>query len=156
MSRVVAIGGQQWARSRLQKRLQLECDQIPCPECGSYQPDMVPLLQRRYQSGMRVLGMILIVVGTLACAMAFGMGFRAWPVLAALPPAGLALICLRIGLARGFNPNHPSGSKARKAAGKQAEVFVPTKSLHGIDFIVGRDGTVEDVRYMEIHDGLSS
>jgi hypothetical protein len=136
--------------------LQLECDPVPCPACGNYQTDMVRLLQRRYQSWMRVLGVALIAVGTLACAMAFGMGFRAWPILVAMPACGLGLVCLRIGLARRFNPNRQPGCEARKAAGKQAGYFVPTRNPHGIDFIVGRDGIVEDVRYLETHDWLSS
>jgi hypothetical protein len=130
--------------------LQVECDPIPCPSCGGYQPDMIRLLKRRYCAGLRLAGFGLLAIGTVACAVAFGIGLPAWPVVAALPTAGLGLVLLRLGLVRRFDPHAPARTEARKAAGKQAAIVVPPNNGNGTAFVVAPNGTVSDVRYLNV------
>ena len=150
LSRTVTSGRQERAEARIRKVLQTECDPVPCPSCGNYQPSMIPLLRHRHRSGMRWIGALLVGAGLVACAVACGWGLRAWPVLAGLPMAGLGLILLRRRLADRLDPNSPAGSEARRTAGMQSADFVPVKNDRGIDFIVAPDATVEDIRYMNI------
>jgi hypothetical protein len=137
------------AEARIRLVLQIECDPVPCPSCGSYQPDMVRRLKRRYCASLCASGAVLLAVGTAAWGVALGVGFRAWPFVAALPAAGLALLLLWFGLRRRFDPNARAGAEARKAAGKQAEV-VPPGVGNGPAFVVAPDGTVSDLRYMNV------
>jgi hypothetical protein len=151
MARAVTGGNRHRATARLQKALLLECDPVPCPSCGSYQADMIAVLKRQHRRGLAVTGALLAVAGLLACAVAFGLGLPAWPVFAALSPAGLGLIYLGSRLARRFDPNAPAGSAARKAVGQQASSFACPRNSRGIDFIAAPDGTVSDVRYLDVH-----
>src|SRR5437660_898184 len=51
MARSVGGGSRERAVLRLRKILLLDCDAVPCPSCGSYQPNMVRLLKRRHRLG---------------------------------------------------------------------------------------------------------
>jgi hypothetical protein len=130
--------------------LQFECDPIPCPSCGSYQLDMIRLLKRHYRTGLRLAGVVLLAAGTVICAVALSIGWPGWPGVALLPAVGLGLVLLRAGLVRRFDPNTPAGKEVRKAAGKQAEFVVPDSTGHETSFVVAPDGTVSDVRYMNV------
>src|SRR5262249_10941078 len=122
MSRAVTDRHRERAEARIREMLQFEYDPIPCPSCGHYHPEMTRLLKRRYLPALRLAGIVLLALGTVAFAAAFGFGVAAWPFVAALPATGLMLVLLWLGLVRRFDPNAADGVEARKAAGKQAEV----------------------------------
>lgn len=150
LTRAVAAGSQQDAETRLQRVLQLECDAIPCPQCGSYQPEMVRLLKRQHRSGLWLTGLLLLAVGAAVCGVLFGLGVPWWPVAMVVPVGGLGMLLVRLGLVRRYDPNAPAGSDARKASGQQAEIHVPPSSGPGTHFVVTPDGKVSDLRHMNI------
>src|SRR5205807_3593511 len=41
------------AQVALRRALEKGCDPVPCPECGTYQPNMVPQLQGEHRSALR-------------------------------------------------------------------------------------------------------
>jgi len=56
----MATSSEAWAL--LAHRLHAECDAVPCPDCGIYQPDMVAMLRKRYSRLPYVAGIVAIAV----------------------------------------------------------------------------------------------
>src|SRR4051794_27489036 len=128
LARAASGGTQARARERVRRALQAECDPVPCPACGAYQPDVVRRLRGEHLGWMRAAGLAVSAVGAFACALGFVLGWTAWPAILSVVGAGLGLVLLRVVLARRFDPNDPAGAEARKAAGKRAEVAAPART----------------------------
>src|SRR5262249_28746596 len=51
------------AQDDLRRRLEKECDPVPCPECGWYQEHMIPVIRRKYQFWMTIAAALLLFAG---------------------------------------------------------------------------------------------
>jgi hypothetical protein len=149
---VRSVAGRDVARAeeRLRRVLHTERDAVPCPECGRFQPDMLPLLRESHKRPLLHAGLAVLAFGSLICAAAFLAGSPVWRILTLVPAAGVGMVALWVWCVRRFNPNAPSGVEARRAAGqKRAEEAVP-RNPSGVDYIAGTAGTI-DVRYMVVY-----
>lgn len=150
LTRSVADRDRVRAEDKLRRMLHLEHDAVPCPGCGSYQPEMLPAVRREYRRGLRNLGVAVAALGMLACAVAYLAGWPDWWLLLALPAIGAGLIGLWAYLLARFDPNGATGAEERKAVGaKRADEPLP-RGAEDRDFVAGPDGTI-DVRYMVIY-----
>jgi hypothetical protein len=50
------------ANAALRRSLENGYDLVPCPECGTYQPNMLPELRWRYRSSLRTAGICILLV----------------------------------------------------------------------------------------------
>jgi hypothetical protein len=150
MTRAVAEQDREKAEAQLRAMLQVECDTTPCPSCGGYQPEAVRALKNQHCPTLWLTGGGLLAIGLFVSVVTFGLGWPAWPIFPVLAALGLALVVLWFVLANRFDPNAAEGAEARKAEGKQAEV-PPQGAQRRADFVVAPDGSVSDIRYMNIH-----
>ncbi len=115
------------AEADLRKKLDTECDPVPCMDCGQYQQNMLPGLRAAHRSWMFLLG-VLLVFGGVVCFVATSI------VRSTVPPAlpqtisfllssgvgllivGLVLVVVRKVLAAGHDPN-TGDTEPRKAQG---------------------------------------
>lgn len=138
------------AEANLRQALQDAREAVSCPACGTYQPDMVPLLRARHRGWLRQAGLLAFAVGGIAIFgySLFTTDFAPWWLwaLTAVVPPGLFLT--RTYLAGRYDPNRPADTErrrqlaqekaARQAAGsgpknRPAQELVPVG--------LGRDGT---------------
>jgi hypothetical protein len=59
------------ARQRLRRMLASDCEAVPCPECGWYQEEMVPLVRRSHRRWLQHVGMAVGFLGPLCFLPAF-------------------------------------------------------------------------------------
>lgn len=86
------------ASAAVRQKLRDEADNIPCPRCGVYQPEMVVRLKSEHHGYLRVIGIIAIIVGALAA-------FCGALSLLGVSAVGVGLLVLRGWLARRHDPN---------------------------------------------------
>ena len=113
------VGGasERAAAEDLDRRLQSDCDSVPCVHCGWLQSEMIPKARSYYRPGMRSAGMWLIgvsatiFVGLFVLFVGLGTGhtrFTKWLVLPAIAAfisllIGTMLLALRNMLAKRFD-----------------------------------------------------
>jgi len=104
------------AQEKLERYLADDFDIVPCPSCGTYQPQMVASLQRSHHIGMFLLGALLLLLAFIALVIAgvlmlmsnppYGSGI--WAVIGSavvMVIVGVGLILTRNALAAKFDPN---------------------------------------------------
>jgi hypothetical protein len=113
------------AEKALAKRLDRECEVVPCPKCGHIQRDMVRLAKRQHLRLVKRIGWIwtglAAVFGILNAASSIGMEgpyFLPWPAFAAIAAVGPAMLAIRLLLAQAYDPN-TIGLDDRMAAAKR-------------------------------------
>jgi hypothetical protein len=113
---------EQAAVKNLQRRLERDCDAVPCPDCGMYQPLMVRLLRRRRWGWAHIVGWIgiaaAVVVAWLVGQMtgvrpvpSFGKRLISIPSIVFLG-AGVGLIALSWGGRMLYDPNADAVERA--------------------------------------------
>jgi hypothetical protein len=113
----------QRADDRLRSELEASRDPVPCPKCGLYQSDMVPMLRSQYGEALKALGILVLFVIPLILAYVFlknrfidGFAGNQPPInwivpgilMGALAAMGIGLMMLRFCLAWRYDPNDPS------------------------------------------------
>jgi hypothetical protein len=108
------------AKQRLRRMLEESKDAVPCPHCGCYQADMIPLLLKDRLTGMQVLGIVGLIVGVIAAAISFLLTLAAnsprsnlepvvltiaWGVTTVVLAAGIALLLVRWRKNATYDPN---------------------------------------------------
>lgn len=100
------------AERALAKKLDRECEVVPCPKCGHVQPDMARLAKRRHLRLVKRVGWIwtglAAVFGILNAASSVGMDgpyFLPWGAFAAIAAVGPAMLVVRLLLAQAYDPN---------------------------------------------------
>jgi hypothetical protein len=83
------------AKQKLRELVQTQIAPVPCPECGWYQQNMVPLLRARQSPRMNKYGLAGLLVGTLVAAVGFAITSAGG---APLRQAGGARLALGLGL----------------------------------------------------------
>lgn len=86
------------ATAAVRQKLRDEADNIPCPRCGVYQPEMVVRLKSKHHGYLRVMGIIAIIAGALGA-------FCGSLTFLSVCAAGVGLLVLRGWLARRHEPN---------------------------------------------------
>jgi hypothetical protein len=108
------------AEIALQRALEKERDPVPCPKCGTYQPEMVAQVKGQHLSGLDDAGLlILTAAGILFAVVALFTDWPAWLILATAGPVGVGLLALRRYLGSRHDPNCPSKAELRKEIGRQ-------------------------------------
>jgi hypothetical protein len=111
------------AQLALQLALEKSCDPVPCPECGTYQPNMVPHVKYQYRKGLRAAGTrVLLAAGgwfVLIVLAANWLDDWKWIVLAAAVVIGLGLFVVRWCLVWRLDPNSQPDVERRKEIGRQ-------------------------------------
>jgi hypothetical protein len=157
-------GGWEEARARATAELALRgalekgFDPVPCPECGTYQPNMLPQLQDQHRGELRAAGLLLLVIVgiwfVVDTLVANWLGLDApdwlkWMVLATAVPAGLGLIAVRWYLGSRYDPNSQPDVELRKAIGRQRSAGLETSPTARWDAdnrqSVTRD--IQDIRF---------
>jgi hypothetical protein len=104
------------AELELARKLERGIDPVPCPFCGLYQSDMIPIIRHRYRGWMRVLGACLILL-QFPIGVAFVIiGLRQdwgieipWPIVGVLAGllavSGFSLLIARFRQAARIDPN---------------------------------------------------
>jgi hypothetical protein len=132
------------AKQKLKELLGSQIAPVPCPECGWYQRDMVPLLRTGHLPGLRKYGAAGLIAGGLLGVVGFVVAQAATggaPVARQLGNArvllGLALLGLGVLLAvagvaaflfrwftsaSNFSPNDPKGKSARIDLGRKLAI----------------------------------
>jgi hypothetical protein len=121
------------ARQRLRDMLRHHIDPVPCPRCGWFQEEMLPLLRNRRLQWLRGLGITCLVLGGLAAAGTTGwaqhrIGRHVEPplptLLAAVAAAAIALVLgaallfvRHLNIAR-YDPNDPETNRERIDLGR--------------------------------------
>jgi membrane protein implicated in regulation of membrane protease activity len=117
-----------WAKahSDLARALASGCKPVPCPSCGWYQTDMVPLVQARYLSELNTAGLAILLLGVIGFVISLlWWYFRGTSLLLSwLMLAVSGLICIVLMAVRGFlgrrhDPNAQPDTEQRKAIGGQ-------------------------------------
>jgi hypothetical protein len=160
------------ARLALQQSLAKDYDPVPCPECGTYQPKMLPQLRGLHRSALRTAGVFILlalgiwwaVVALLAERLDWDVpGWVKTTVLATAAPLGVGLILLRWYLGSRYDPNGQPDVERRKEIGRKRvaadamsfaafradkENAVPTqKSSEGVTAVqVDRPADVDTIR----------
>jgi hypothetical protein len=105
------------AGAKLENALNCAIDLVPCPNCGTYPPDMVNLLKNAHMKWMALLGWLLVVVAPVLLVASLA----GKPVLAlasiAIGLAGLGLIMGRRMSAARYDPN-AGDAEERKQIGR--------------------------------------
>jgi hypothetical protein len=104
------------------------CDPVPCPECGTYQPNMLPQLRHTYRRELRRTGIRLLLAAGLLFALtrwvldleeAIVLNWVTWMAWAAGSLAGVGLIGYRWYLGSRHDPNSQPDTERRKEIGRQ-------------------------------------
>jgi hypothetical protein len=145
------------AQSALRVALAKGCDPVPCPECGTYQPDMVRQLQNRHRSELFTAGALLLVVAVVVLATHLfgwiGRGWLRWAVLATTGFTGAGLIAVKSYLGSRYNPNVQPDVERRKQIGRQRvaaaeqaarQAASQSPSLRGVEAIRAEPGAATD------------
>jgi hypothetical protein len=111
------------ARAALRVALEKGCDPVPCPDCGTYQRDMVRQLQNSHHSELFTAGALLLVAAVVMLAAdLFGWierGWLTWAVLATTGLMALGLIAVKSYLGSQYDPNAQPDVERRKQIGRQ-------------------------------------
>ena len=132
------------AKQKLKELLETQIAPVPCPECGSYQRDMVPLLRTRHLPHLRRFGVAALIVGGLLAVVGFAIahaGAAGAPVVQRLgsPQVLLGLFFLGLGALLGaagvaailfrrfkatsnYDPNDPKSKQARIDLGRKLAI----------------------------------
>jgi hypothetical protein len=104
----------------VQRTLEDECDAVPCPQCGAYQPNMVEVLRNQHNSFLRGLAAgVLLLAGPLFAVFAARIGVAVGVfALSATASMSISLFALRQHLARRYDPNAAIEVDRRKAYGR--------------------------------------
>jgi len=126
------------AQAELARKLSTEVDGVPCPQCGTFQTDMIPVLRLAYHGWMRGLAKFLIF-GCVASLLFYFVLSRSQSLtqeitnrmnsclMTALGSAVLAvlLFSVRTIVSRRFDPNDPGRLHARLRLAQQRCVPLP-------------------------------
>lgn len=147
------------AQSALRLALAKGCDPVPCPECGTYQPDMVRQLQNGHRSELFAVGALLLVVAVVMLAAGLfgwiGRGWLTWAMLSATGFTGAGLIAVKSYLGSRYNPNAQPDVERRKQIGRQRvaaaeraarQAASRSPSLRGVEAIRAEPGAAADRR----------
>jgi hypothetical protein len=106
------------AEQRLQKEAQQVMAAVPCPECGTYQKDMIPIVNGRSVHWLQIVGAII-----LACAPTILMIEIpwVWGVASLVALLGLTLIIRGIQIKSRITPN-TGNPEPRKRLGQSLAV----------------------------------
>jgi hypothetical protein len=116
------------AQLALKQSLEKGCDPVPCPECGTYQPTMLPQLRGQYLHALRTAGVVVLLALGVWWAVVALLAERldwdvpAWvktTVLATAAPLGAGLILLRWYLGSRYDPNGQPDVDRRKEIGRK-------------------------------------
>ena len=108
------------AELSLQRALEKGRDPVPCPACGTYQPDMVAQVKGQHLSGLDDAALLILTAAGIASAVvALTTDLPAWMILVTAGPVGVALIALRRYLGSRHEPNCQSKTELRKEIGRQ-------------------------------------
>jgi hypothetical protein len=128
------------AEAALRRSLEKGCDPVPCPECGTYQPNMLPQVRHEYRRGVRTAGIRILLGAGLCLALTrwaadpldeIGPGWIICMALLAATLAGAGLIAYRWYLGSRHDPNAQPDVERRKEIGRQraaaAERYIPPR-----------------------------
>lgn len=116
------------AQSALRVALEKGCDPVPCPECGTYQPNMLPQLQHEFRRGLQKAGIRILLAAGLGFALTRLMADSldeivpksiSWMAWAAVSLAGVGLMVFRWYLGSQHDPNAQPDVERRKEIGRQ-------------------------------------
>jgi hypothetical protein len=116
------------AQSSLRVALAKECDPVPCPECGTYQPDMLPRFRHEYRRDLRNAGIRILLAAGLCFALSRLVAdpldeivpvWITWMAWVAASLAGAGLIMYRCYLGSRYDPNSQPDIERRKEIGRQ-------------------------------------
>jgi hypothetical protein len=125
------------AKARLLKMLDCDIDPVPCPECGWYQEDMLPLLRKPRLRWMQHLGIACALFGAcfllpiilyfdkntrLADKTSLQIVVNCGACWAALMVAAASVFVLRSYLNRRYNPNDPETEQERIELGRSRSI----------------------------------
>jgi hypothetical protein len=121
---------QRKAEENLQHMLEEEIDPVPCPSCGHFQANMIPVARQVRHSWMTGLALIMMLAFAISIITALGAKQLSTQVIAAVV-SGVCLVItvcallLQKLLQQSYNPNHLPISQrlelARQRAASQAE-----------------------------------
>jgi hypothetical protein len=132
----------------LQRKLNDDCDAVPCLECGRYQVHMVEALKRDYQLGWRNLGRACLGAGIVTGIMwliyivlyeARSQEIALWLAIAAaaLTPFGAVILLIRRRQLSRFEPNESDLAERMQVSARYArtlEQFKDYLQLQGIEW----------------------
>jgi hypothetical protein len=130
------------ANQKLRELLETQIAPVPCPDCGWYQRDMVPLLRARQSPRLNKYGVAGLLSGPLVAAAGFAMatassdgpvvqqtggarlvGFGLLGLGAVLAVAGLLLLVIRwYRSQKSYDPNEPKTVQERIALGRKLAI----------------------------------
>ena len=111
------------AQANLAISLENAVELVPCPDCGSLQPDMVAFLKGAYLKWLYLPAAALLVAGVFAGVLAFAQSSLVMTcAAAALALAGAGLIFFRIRATSTYDPN-AGDPKERIALGQRLMLF---------------------------------
>jgi hypothetical protein len=116
------------AEVALRQSLEKDCDPVPCPECGTYQPNMLPQLRHEHRRDLRKAGIRILLAAGLCFALTrlaadpldeIVPNWITWMAWAAASLAGAGLIVYRWYLGSRHDPNSQPDIEHRKEIGRQ-------------------------------------
>ncbi len=131
------------AKQKLRELLETQIVPVPCPECGWYQRDMVPLLRAQQSPRLNKYGVAGLFLGPLVAAVGFALASASsgGPVVqqrggarlalglgllglgAVLAVAGLLLLVIRwYRFQKSYDPNEPKTVQERIALGRKLAI----------------------------------
>lgn len=118
-----------YAEAAVWRALETECDPVPCPQCGTYQPNMVPQVKAQHLGVLRTAGLLVLTAAGIGFGIvALATSLPSWMVLAVAGPVGIALIAIRRYLGWRYDPNSSREVELRKAVGRQRVVVAERSS----------------------------
>jgi hypothetical protein len=123
-----AAKGEAIAQVALRQSLEKGCDPVPCPECGTYQPNMLPQLRHEHRRDLRKAGVRILLAAGLCFALTrlvadpldeIVPNWITWMAWAAASLAGAGLIVYRWYLGSRHDPNSRTDIEHRKEIGRQ-------------------------------------
>jgi hypothetical protein len=135
------------AKQKLRELVKTQIAPVPCPQCGCYQQNMVPLLRARQSPRLNKYGLAGLLLGPLVVAVGFAitgatsggpvgqgggarfaLGLGVMGVGAVLAVAGLLLLVIRWYRSQtSYDPNDPKTVQERIALGRKLAI---TKELY--------------------------
>jgi hypothetical protein len=109
------------AAKALQRSLREECDAVPCPHCGGYQPNMVDLVRNRHLAYLRILATGVLLLASPIYVVIYARAGLTAGMFALLVAVSVSVImfALRWHLAGRYDPNSSTDVEARKATGRR-------------------------------------
>jgi hypothetical protein len=131
-----SIGAERRARSRAEEQLRaalvLDCDVVPCPECGWVHSAMIPEARRLFRRWMHIVGIVSVAAAGLLSPFALfwrnlfpeeNLGGPLWAVTAGAVLFGCGMMLVRKVQAAAYDPN-ALDVEALKSAGRARAVRV--------------------------------